>query len=89
MWSESFIITKSFYKLGNILWMYVMELKTNFSCLVCGCCSFPPNTTNSPLKDSGQIHLKYTLLPFHYRVTNENSILNALSGRQGCSFFCD
>lgn len=38
-------------------------------------------------QDSGQIPLKYTLLPFHYKVTNENSILNVLSVKQEHSFF--
>lgn len=38
-------------------------------------------------QDSGQIHLKYTLLSFHYRVNNENYILNVLSVRQEHSFF--
>lgn len=38
-------------------------------------------------QDLSQIHIKSILLLFHLVVTNENPLLNMLSGRQECSFF--
>lgn len=56
-------------------------------------CSFASVSTAlynvPPFPDFGQSHLKCILLPFHLRVTNENSLLNVLSVRQECSFFRD
>lgn len=74
-------------KLENVMWVYVPQVKHKTIVVLLQLVLL--YTMFLPFPDFGQSHLKCILLPFHLRVTNENSLLNVLSVRQECSFFRD